>query len=249
MPACVPAALYTEQLSKATFWTSKDFYGLDLSSLYDTAVADHFSQPIVGYIDPATLLCASTATHKIDFEKDEPEVRGRGRGAGGGRGSGVTATGTGGGVRRRRACAITVLPPCAPLARVQSLHEMTLPLNFVATRTGVCHGLAAWFDVVFDGSTSRVVLNTGPACPGTHWYQCRLLLKEPIAVNAMQRIGGSLKMVANDRYSYNLTLTMTIIGSEATMADGKPISSTVAVSLQDQQYSYLSAAPAAATTA
>lgn len=197
------AALHGEQVAKAAFWQTTDFYGLDLTTLHETATADHFSQPVVGYIDPSTLLSASTCDLTIDFAKDEPE----------------------------------------------SLHELTLPFEFVSNRTGVCHGLACWFDVVFDGSASRVVLNTGPAHPGTHWYQCRLLLKEPIAVNAMQRIGGKLVMVANDRYSYNLTLTMTIVGSEYTMADGKPISSTVCVNLQDQMYHYLSNTASATTHA
>ena len=38
-------------------------------------------------------------------------------------------------------------------------------------------------------------------------YQCRLLLQEPIAVNASQRVKGVLRMVVNDKFSYNLTLT------------------------------------------
>ena len=53
----------------------------------------------------------------------------------------------------------------------------------------MCHGLAAWFDVAFNGSDAVVTLNTGPAHAGTHWYQCRLLLREPIA-GALSRVGG-----------------------------------------------------------
>jgi histone-arginine methyltransferase CARM1 len=189
------AVLWQEQNAKVAFWHTKDFYGLDLSTLAEAASHDHFAQPVVGYVDPASLLCTSTAELTIDFGRDSPE----------------------------------------------SLHVLEMPFDFVITQTGVCHGLAAWFDVSFMGSDVTTVLSTAPAAPGTHWYQCRLLLREPIAVNAMQRIKGTLQMVANARYSYNLVLTMAIAGSEASTADGRPISSSVAISLQDQMYHYLNA--------
>lgn len=187
--------LWTEQANKVNFWHTKDFYGLDLSSLADAAMADHFSQPVVGYIDPASLLSNNTVNHTIDFSKDDPK----------------------------------------------SLHHIVLNFDFVINRTGLCHGLAAWFDVSFNGTTEQYVLNTGPYYPGTHWYQCRLLLREPIAVNSGQRVQGTLHMVANDRYSYNMTLTMKLAGSEATTADHQPISSNVSINLHDQMYHYLNA--------
>lgn len=31
---------------------------------------------------------------------------------------------------------------------------------------------------------------SGPDAPGTHWYQCRLLLMIPIAVNKNQHVTG-----------------------------------------------------------
>eukprot|EP00952_Eustigmatos_sp_NYUAD-ZCMA_P003100 13491-Eustigmatos_ZCMA.PRE.1 len=69
------------------------------------------------------------------------------------------------------------------------------------------HGLGCWFDIEFRGSTSTVVLSTSPDSPGTHWYQCRLLLPEPIAVNRTQTVSGTLRFDANDSYSYELKLT------------------------------------------
>lgn len=120
----------------------------------------------------------------------------------------------------------------------ESLDEISMPLEFVISRPALCHGLACWFTVDFNGSNVKVVLDTGPHSAGTHWYQCRLLLREPMAVNAGQRITGSLLMNANDRYSYNLVLTMAIAGSEASTADGQPVKSTVAVNLADQQYNF-----------
>jgi len=68
------------------------------------------------------------------------------------------------------------------------------------------HGLACWFSVDFCGSTSTVVLSTGPQDPGTHWYQCRLLLKTPIAVNATQSVSGNMHFVANTKFSYDVDL-------------------------------------------
>jgi type I protein arginine methyltransferase len=122
----------------------------------------------------------------------------------------------------------------------ESLDHIVLPFDFTCERAtaAVCHGLAVWFTVDFNGSTVSVTLDTGPSAPGTHWYQCRLLLPQPIAVNGGQRLTGTLDMVANARYSYDLVLTLALAGSEATTADGAPISSRVSVSLADQQYNF-----------
>lgn len=187
------ATIWSDQASKANFWNTKDFYGLDMSCLSEEAMDDHFCQPIVGYIDTNTFISSTTEKHVIDFSKDEPE----------------------------------------------SLHRIVLPFQYTVDKTTICHGLALWFDVSFDGTTESVVLSTGPYAPGTHWYQCRLLLKNPLAVNAGQVISGNLVCIANDRYSYNMVLNMGIKGSEASTADNKPIASQTYVSLADQQYNYL----------
>ena len=130
-----------------------------------------------------------------------------------------------------------------------------LHCEFVASKTGLCHGLAAWFDVAFDGSEERIVLDTGPNSPGTHWYQCRILLREPIAVNEGQRLSATLRMVGNDRYSYDLTLTIALPGTERAMAFSsstndattasklQPIQSSVRANLHDQSYSYIGWTP------
>ncbi len=69
--------------------------------------------------------------------------------------------------------------------------------------------------------------------------QCRSLLREPIAVNAGQRIVGTLHCKANARFSYDMSLTMQLHGSELTTANGHAIESFNEISLADQQYSYL----------
>jgi type I protein arginine methyltransferase len=49
-------------------------------------------------------------------------------------------------------------------------------------------------------------LQTGPTAPATHWYQTRLLLKEPLAVNKGQLVNGYLKMRANREQTFNVSL-------------------------------------------
>ena len=38
-----------------------------------------------------------------------------------------------------------------------------------AGQAGVVHGIACWFDVLFDGSTTQRWLSTAPGQPTTHW--------------------------------------------------------------------------------
>lgn len=186
--------LWNEQESKVQFWHNTDFYGLNLNSCIEAAKNDHFSQAVVGYIDPNTLLSAFPVEHQIDFEKDEPE----------------------------------------------SLHIVEFPLNFIADKTAVCHGLALWFDVAFQGGIVEHSLSTSPYGPGTHWQQCRLLLKEPLAVNKGQRITGSIRCLGNKKYSYDVTLTMTLPNTGASTSSGEDISSTTQIALHDQYYSHYS---------
>lgn len=39
-----------------------------------------------------------------------------------------------------------------------------------AGRPCVVHGIACWFDVLFDGSSVQRWLSTAPGQPTTHWY-------------------------------------------------------------------------------
>ncbi|CAE7905950.1 Art4 [Symbiodinium sp. KB8] len=161
---CAPftdEALHQEQMSKSVFWHRKDFYGLDLTSLAEGAAADHFCQPVVGYLDPNSLISDDRATHTINFQKDTEK----------------------------------------------DLEVIDIPLAFTVSRTALCHGIATWFDVEFHGTTKRVTLSTSPFSPATHWYQCRLLLRHPIAVNATQKLTGNIHMTVNSKFSYNIELT------------------------------------------
>jgi histone-arginine methyltransferase CARM1 len=112
-----------------------------------------------------------------------------------------------------------------------ALQTFEIPVFFRVTRTSVMHGLACWFDCNFLGSTAHVTLSTSPDKQGTHWYQCRLFLREPIAVNASQTVSGTLRFVASSKISYVITMTLCL--------DGTHISSTNVINLQDQMYHYL----------
>lgn len=63
------------------------------------------------------------------------------------------------------------------------LKKFTIPFSFKIDQTGIMHGLGSWFDIFFNGSNKNIILSTSPELPTTHWYQCRLMLSEPIAVN------------------------------------------------------------------
>ena len=117
------ATLHAEQASKVAFWDNASFFGLDLTPLAATAARDHFAQPVVGYVDAASLLAPAATAATIDFATAAPA----------------------------------------------SFALVTAAFDVVAAKTGVCHGLATWFNVTFPGSAQKVVLQTGPSSPGTHW--------------------------------------------------------------------------------
>ncbi|XP_028751665.1 probable histone-arginine methyltransferase 1.4 isoform X2 [Neltuma alba] len=90
----------------------------------------------------------------------------------------------------------------------EELYEIDIPLRFVASVGARVHGLACWFDVLFNGSTVQRWLTTAPGSPTTHWYQLRCVLSQPIYVMAGQEITGKLHMVAHNAQSYTLYLTL-----------------------------------------
>lgn len=68
----------------------------------------------------------------------------------------------------------------------------------------VIHGVAAWFDVFFNGTTNPLWLSTAPGQPVTHWYQIRCVLKTPLYVLGPCQLNGSLRLVAHNRQSYTV---------------------------------------------
>ncbi|KAG4182723.1 hypothetical protein ERO13_A09G062500v2 [Gossypium hirsutum] len=105
---------------------------------------------------------------------------------------------------------------CPPMCHVlnfneikeEDLYEIDIPLKFTASVGTRVHGLACWFDVLFNGSTVQRWLTTAPGAPTTHWYQIRCVLSQPIYVMAGQEITGQLHMIAHNAQSYTIYLTL-----------------------------------------
>jgi type I protein arginine methyltransferase len=116
---------------------------------------------------------------------------------------------------------------------VESLHTIEIPFDFEIHQPCLVHGMAGWFDAYFEGSNSTVLLSTAPWCPGTHWYQIRFLLETPLAVNAGQRIEGTLKMEANNVQSYYVRVHMRIKGTDI-------FSDALCIDLKDPEYRFYS---------
>lgn len=90
----------------------------------------------------------------------------------------------------------------------EELYEIDIPLNFIAAVGTRVHGLACWFDVLFNGSSVQRWLTTAPGSPTTHWYQMRCVLAQPIYVMAGQEITGRLHLVAHSAQSYTIYVTI-----------------------------------------
>ncbi|XP_076891736.1 putative histone-arginine methyltransferase 1.3 [Bidens hawaiensis] len=90
----------------------------------------------------------------------------------------------------------------------EDLYEIDTPLKFTASVGTRIHGLACWFDVLFNGSTVQRWLTTAPGAPTTHWYQLWCVLSQPIYVMPGQEITGRLHMIAHSAQSYTINLTM-----------------------------------------
>ncbi|XP_062175350.1 probable histone-arginine methyltransferase 1.3 isoform X2 [Alnus glutinosa] len=93
-------------------------------------------------------------------------------------------------------------------SKEEQLYEIDVPLRFISSVGARVHGLACWFDVLFNGSTVQRWLTTAPGAPTTHWYQLRCVLSQPIYVMAGQEITGRLHMIAHNAQSYTIYLTL-----------------------------------------
>jgi histone-arginine methyltransferase CARM1 len=76
--------------------------------------------------------------------------------------------------------------------RSEQLANIEIDFNFQALAASLIHGIAAWFEVHFEGTNCESILSTSPWDCLTHWWQSRVTLLEPLAVNKLQRITGGI---------------------------------------------------------
>ncbi|EIE20922.1 S-adenosyl-L-methionine-dependent methyltransferase [Coccomyxa subellipsoidea C-169] len=102
------------------------------------------------------------------------------------------------------------------------LHDIVIPLHFPMAVPGNVHGVACWFDVLFDGSSSQRWLSTAPGVPTTHWFQLRCVLSQPLTVYPGAELHGELRLIAHKRQSYDIHLRLSVpslapgrVGSDA----------------------------------
>lgn len=123
------------------------------------------------------------------------------------------------------------------------LHDITMPFNWRAGYTGLMHGIAGWFDLIFapppydvlvENTGTTIELSTGPAAERTHWQQVRFLFKQPLAVNATQKIRGWMRAVVNDMRSYTIFVEV-VLGDSLMLSDPASIDQkTFATTTEDE---------------
>lgn len=97
--------------------------------------------------------------------------------------------------------------------RSEHLAGFDIDLKFAAKETCVMHGLATWFEAHFEGSACNVILSTSPWDTLTHWWQTRLMLPEPLAINKGQEITGVFSFVSTESNTYDVRLVMEANGT------------------------------------
>lgn len=95
---------------------------------------------------------------------------------------------------------------------IEDLKIVDLDFSHEIERTGICHGYCLYFEAYFASEQEGhyIILKTGPEEPQTHWYQTRLLLREPIGVTKTMNLGGVLKMRANNEQSFDAELELQV---------------------------------------
>lgn len=177
-------SLYSEQYNKANFWYQSSFHGVDLTSLHKEGMKEYFRQPIVDTFD-IRICMAKSVRYVCDFlTDDEKDLHSIGE---------FTVF-------------FSILYP-------NRYFSTDIPLEFNCLQTGICHGLAFWFDVEFCGSSQQVWLSTSPTAPLTHWYQVRCLLQSPIFIRQGQILTGRVILEANKRQSYDVTIDLKLEGT------------------------------------
>ena len=192
-------ALYSEQLAKTAFWCQSNFYGVDLNSLRDDAQQFYFSQPVVGPVNPASLV-STAAQHVVDLSTITLAEL-----------TNFTIPFDYGIELITQACrAPRAILASKSLARNSGAILCAQFSDAVSSIASLqIHGIALWFDCRFPGATREIFLSTAPHEPLTHWYQVRCMLRAPLPVGPGHRVQGQLKFEANESRGYNIHVELT----------------------------------------
>ncbi|KAL1927294.1 hypothetical protein VTP01DRAFT_3923 [Rhizomucor pusillus] len=124
------------------------------------------------------------------------------------------------------------------------LHDITMPFNWNAGYTGLMHGVAGWFDLIFapppydvpvENTGTTIEMSTGPAAERTHWQQVRFLFKQPLAVNATQKIRGWMRAIVNDMRSYTIFVEV-VVGDNVELSDPASINRETFATTTDDEH-------------
>ena len=165
--------LADEQSLKSDFWKTKDFFGVDVSCLYEQALKEKYQQPLIDTMTKWHQLCEEAPKKVFDFEN----------------------------------CSL------------EDLMLIDWTFEHKINRTCLLHGYCLFFDAIFEGSDTTVILHTGPEHPTTHWYETKMMFEEPIGVNRTQVLPGRLIMKANQEQCFdcNLRVNVPAIGVDRNM--------------------------------
>ena len=116
---------------------------------------------------------------------------------------------------------------------ISELKSFQIEISWYFESTGICHGIAGWFDINLGG----FVLSTAPNAEKTHWQQVRFLFKEPLAVNAFETVHGTMSFNVNNMRSYDISAEI-FKSTEAVSPISKASSRSGFWKLHEQSYYY-----------
>lgn len=202
--------LYQDVKARGEWWNTANFYGVDLTPFVDAARSEAFSSPVVGCFSPIHVV-------------------------------GTTPEGLG---MDSAVCRYVI--DFSTITN-EELKEFDVPLAFdCIDEPVIVHGLGGWFDLSFlqdedDADAITVQQNTmttSPFAPATHWAQVRMLFPEPLALNAGQRVLGTLHFKANESRSYNITANLEVPQADDVKASAPLFRRTARWKLDKQTYSW-----------
>ena len=202
--------LHSEIMSKSQFWLQKNFYGLDLSSLFDSATSAYFEQVVVDAIPPNALLCGPVS-FPIDFTK----------------------------VKEEELLEIVIPLFFDAFEHPVIAHGIAawFDVEFGSRCAGPDPQPSPEEDSQLDDSESvSHFLSTAPGSPITHWFQLRCVLKETLKILPGQKLEGEMKLKANARQSYDIKVNLTAL-TETFHKVGKTVEGTF--NLKDPYYRQL----------